>query len=491
MTIRKGALVIKGVTCKLWLPKRLTDPLVMRLYPRGRGHRVLDEIRHPFAIEGKILGFARGHAMLIRANEVWAPRASNRHHGKRRVETVIEADPIDLQILARRPRGKRRSTRMSTHTNYLLTPCPPLTPPAMVSRSYTGDVKIERIDETKFTLASGACLTFSNHYRSEDRDDGLLMWPELVATHKHNMSRDEFSRVEQEILEELDDFLAIVGFAARYHTVCVGVDATNADGEQLRFFRRNVTLPAHQEWDSDESVIDRADFAQFLPTAYSRFIASGPDVLLRHALQVVIPRGGRTGEGEFTSLYSALETVVLWYRRSRRLELIVESDHEWGRLQNDVRNFLKQHPVLQGKEPARKGQRAMILRKVGELRRVPFSVALSSFCEEYNVALDDLWPVIDDTRGEISLTDIRNRIVHGTPMTSREFHALIGAKQHMRWVVERALLAVLGWPLERSKVRPDFLARNLTAMIELQQDRADMRRMRENSAVDATTATDT
>ena len=182
-----------------------------------------------------------------------------------------------------------------------------------------------------------------------------------------------------------------------------------------------------------------------------------------------------TGEGEFTSLYAVLESIVLWYRKSKGFELIVADQEEWRMLQDDVRTFLKNHRVLQGSEPARKERRAMILRKVGELRRVPFAVALDKFCEEYGVKLDDLWPVLTDKRGEISLTDIRNRIVHGTPVSPTQFHALIGAKQHMRWVVERSLLAVLGWPLEKSKVRPDFLARNLTAMIELAQDRQDMK----------------
>jgi hypothetical protein len=475
VTIRKDEHVIKGIACKLWLPKRVTDPLVMRLYPRGTWRQTLEGIRHPFAIEGKIVGMGRGHVTHIRADEVWAPRASTRHHGKRRFETVVEAEPIDLQILERRPRGKRRPPRITTHTNYLLTSCPPLAPSGMQSSSYTGEVKIEHVQEAEFTLASGAHLTFSDHYRFEDRDDGMLMWPELVATHEHKVARRKFGQVDEKTLEELDDFLALVGFAARYRTVCVGISATNEEGEHFRFFRKNVTAPTDQEWDSNHSVIDLADIAEFLSVAYQRFIGSGPDPLLRHALHVVTPRMEKTGEGEFTSLYAALETIVLWYRKTKGLELIVEDENDWRTLQDEIRVFLKEHRVLEGKEPARKERRAMMLRKVGELRRVPFAVALNKFCEEYGVKLDDLWPVVDDKRGEISLTDIRNRIVHGTPVTPREFHALIGAKQHMRWVVERALLAVLGWPLERSKVRPDFLARNLTAMIELAQDRADMR----------------
>src|SRR5262249_12646740 len=118
-------------------------------------------------------------------------------------------------------------------------------------------------------------------------------------------------------------------------------------------------------------------------------------------------------------------------------------------------------------------------------RRVPFGTALERFCHEYDVQLDDLWPVVNDERGEVSLTGIRNRIVHGSTLTPRQFHALIGARWHMGGGLERALLAVVGWPLERSEVRRDFVARNLTAKIEMAQDREDIKG---TSAADAAVA---
>jgi hypothetical protein len=75
--------------------------------------------------------------------------------------------------------------------------------------------------------------------------------------------------------------------------------------------------------------------------------------------------------------------------------------------------------------------------------------------------------------------------VHGSTLNAQQEHALMGAEQHMRWTVERALLAVFAWPMERSKVRPAFLAEHLTAMIELQRDRAAMREPSPGDAVAA------
>ena len=473
-TLRKGTIVIRDVVCKVWLPRRVTDEVVMRLYPRQGWRATIGGLRPPFAIDGKVRGFSRQVVTSISATEVWTQNERTRSHGRSRSETIVDVDPIDLRVVHKQPREKATRRRMKVHTNYLLTQCPPLAPSTVRDKSYTGEIKMEDAHEVVFTLANGVHLRFTEHYRYEDRNDGELIYPELVATHEHEVLTRDFARVDERTLDQLDDFLALVGFGARYRTACLGIASSSEHADSLLFYRKDITVPPVQEWDSNHSVIDRADFVEFLSRAYEQFMASGPDDLLVNALHVVAPFGERTGESEFTALYAALESIVLWYRKRTALEFIIDDDVEWRRVQDDVRSMLKDHDLLRGNEAHQKERRGMIQRNVEALRRVPFAVALKKFCEKYAVNLDDLWPVVDNQRSEMSLTDIRNHLVHGRTLTTRQFHALIGAKQHMRWVVERSLLAIFGWPLERSKVRPDFLARNLSAMIELRQDRQDM-----------------
>jgi hypothetical protein len=476
-TLRNDTHVFRRVVCKLWLPRRLGDPVVMRLYPRTSRRSFTEDLRPPFALAGVVRGFSPGDVTSISAKEVWTPIARTRYHSKSRSETVIEAEPIDLTIVQRRPRPKRSRSLMKVYTSYLLTRCRPLTLFASRAMPYTGEVTMKDVEEFEFTLVGGTRLRFTEHYRYEEREDGTLTFRELVAVHEHMARPSDFARVDTTTLGQLDDFLALVSFGTRYRTACLGVSASSEHADSFRFYRGNVTVHSTEEWDFNDAVIDLADFREFLMVAYERFIAEGPDDLLRHALHVVAPRSERTGESEFTTLYAALESIVLWYRRKRGLEFIVEDNETWGTLQDEVRSFLKKHTVLAGSEPKKKERRGMILRKVGELRRVPFAVALDKFCREYDVKIDDLWPVVAEKNGQLSLTDIRNALVHGSTLTGRQFHAMIGAMQHMRWVVERSLLAVFGWPLNRSKVSPDFLKRNFTAMIELEQDRQDMTRV--------------
>lgn len=177
-------------------------------------------------------------------------------------------------------------------------------------------------------------------------------------------------------------------------------------------------------------------------------------------------------ESSFTTFYAALETIVLWYREKKGLVYIIEKDDDWKRFSGDIRKQVKAHALVQGDEPPQKAKRAMLSAKVNELRRVPFRTVADLLCDEYSISLDDLWP-LHGRPSEVSLTEIRHRIVHGGAFDRPQYQALIGAGEHMRWTVARVLLGVLGWPVERSQVSNEFL-QNFTMMTELKADREAM-----------------
>ncbi len=102
--------------------------------------------------------------------------------------------------------------------------------------------------------------------------------------------------------------------------------------------------------------------------------------------------------------------------------------------------------------------------KLPELNRVPLKAVLERFCTHYKLDLSAFWPVFG-LSSEVGLAKIRNRLVHGERLLEAvSSHALIAA-EHLRWVLEAMLIAVLGWPLEKAAIRPDRLS-NETAMSE-------------------------
>ncbi|MGA3035066.1 MAG: hypothetical protein ABSD70_17405 [Terracidiphilus sp.] len=66
--------------------------------------------------------------------------------------------------------------------------------------------------------------------------------------------------------------------------------------------------------------------------------------------------------------------------------------------------------------------------------------------------ISDLWPLIDGS-GTPSLNRIRNALVHGKVFTARgDFRSLSIAAENLQWLLERVLLATLGWEVDRSEV---------------------------------------
>jgi hypothetical protein len=81
------------------------------------------------------------------------------------------------------------------------------------------------------------------------------------------------------------------------------------------------------------------------------------------------------------------------------------------------------------------------------------------FAVRYPIDISDLWPLIDDL-GKPSLNRIRNALVHGRAFTARsDFQSLSIAAENLQWLLERVLLATLGWDVDRSDVSPNSLSR--------------------------------
>lgn len=63
---------------------------------------------------------------------------------------------------------------------------------------------------------------------------------------------------------------------------------------------------------------------------------------------------------------------------------------------------------------------------------------------------------------EWPLSEIRNKLVHGATFSYRHDGVLHCATENLKWTVDRMLLAILKYPVERTSARRDYLARVMT-----------------------------
>lgn len=213
-------------------------------------------------------------------------------------------------------------------------------------------------------------------------------------------------------------------------------------------FRQAADAPAHIS--SKRALVDESNLEEFRTTAGAVIRRTELQDILLRAISFSLPAEGCSLESSFITLYSALESALTFFRRQDDYEIIPPEN--FRQMERDLRKWLKQHPLLMNET----AKRSLIYEKIRELNRFPFSHVFQNFCERYSLDLSDLWPLIGRPDAW-PLMEIRHRLVHGDPFASRPYEAMLCAREHLRWTVERMLLSLLGWPVARSNVSPESL----------------------------------
>lgn len=450
-TIKADDFQIEGVRCKLYLPPRLTDPISLIFFPTTEQARILgDKLTWRFSVYGE-LHHGPDYVTKIHAENVYSGGVSTKWVADV-TESSLTAEPVDLWVDVIRPFDSPE-IKGKIQGSFWLTPNKLLSPAQTVSTSYTGDVKVKTLRKIKFILPGGMQVGFTNRYRFQKNENGdRISFHELVAEFEAERSIGAIADLKGEPLGHLEDLLRLASLAARQSCVCLGYDAVSEEG-LTEYYRRDVTIPLIKEAGGRE-LIEQVDIEEFLNVAYHKFTELGRNELVRKAINFTIPKEGQIFEGAFMSLYSALETLVLYFRREHNLEMVFSDDEEaWGHIKTDLMLWLKNHPRLKDE----KDKRTLLYENLSALARISFRTAFLKCCDYYSVDLQDLWP-ITGSAGGWSLSTIRNKLVHGEYFNRQQLRSLLSASEHLRWTVERLLLALLGWNVSRSKVSPEKLS---------------------------------
>jgi len=358
-------------------------------------------------------------------------------------DTIVVADMVefitDQPII--------RETEETTG-RYLLSPIFLLSPVKQLEPSYTGEVKL--LDMPKylsFTLYDGTQIKFDEYYQyREGADNSMILTPYLVGEFEVDGANSDFIPSYKNI----DDFMMLASFAARERSVCLGWELETASS--IRKCYRWVTVPKRdKELGMVEALIFSNEFGAFIKSANEVFQSSEHKTLLREAVCGVLEREDAILT-EYLKLYSALETLVLIFRKENSLEYILD---EFPKLGRKIKAVIKEYLP----ESASVKRRRLLYNNLSGLNRVAFSEAFSEFKQQYGLDLTDLW-CVDGGTG--SLADIRNRLVHGDKFEEHEQKALSIAAYHLRFVLERCLLAYLGWPdvNARTGIHPGMVQRD-------------------------------
>lgn len=393
-----------------------------------------------------------GDINIITSRQTLITKHKRTGWGPSLTEHVIPGDPWDIQIDTIF-QNREADTAPKTEGHFWLSRNQLLSNVSGKSFSFTGEVKVDKLAPLELTLANGLSVSFTEHsrYLNWERDD-TLMFEENVAEFQVPGVRFGTS-IFTDSLEHIDDVLRLVSFVGEYRCVCVGWRAMDSKG--VTDFHRSRSVPSERAPSVHDALIEYLHFADFLPAAYKAFVEVKTNAALRRALDYVVPDRRDSLESSYIMLYAAVETLVLFFRRQQHLEFIFNDESEWIQLRSDLQKWLKCHPMLSDK----KEKRPFVYEKLPELTRYSFSAAFKKFCDHYGVDLSDLWPMVGGG-SEDSLSAIRNKLVHGEVYQPKHYRALMGAREHLRWSVYRMIFGMLQWPIDRTKIDAEYVARS-------------------------------
>lgn len=456
VTVSAANKSIRNVLCRIFLPLKHSDPLQVQLSPTPSQSLALDD-SPDLQLSAVLKNMAGDYSGTIEATDLFVTKFS-RQWGGRAAENVIIAEPMSLTIFETLPARKDPKSHRITG-RFWLTPSALLSRPIISEYRHTGEVKIRRGKRWRFHLHKGLSIVLNYwHKHIELGDEGVGTYRELVAEYSVRGAKGAAKKLwTQTTTECLDDFLLISSFAARRRTVCTGWDFRDSKG-WTRHYRRGITIPTTKKKPHlNEVLIQPEHFKNFVDQAYKKLrqLPERERIFLRQALQYVIPREKRTLEMSYITFCSAIETLVSSYNETTRIGNVI-SAHDWKRLYADLKTFLKSHAVLSSTPNARK----LLYEKLPELNRVAFGTSALRLCESYSVNVDDLWPLTDNDGG-LSLLGIRNKLIHGGTLTHTQGYALMAAREHLQWTVERLLLGLFEWPVSDTTVSKEYLEKNL------------------------------
>lgn len=397
---------VSGVVCGVFLPKRLTDPIKLRFQPTPaqatRLNLALLAARLPEMSFNATTRFGN-RRIVFSADKVWCSSISTGHRYGIPFVSDFTGEPTDFHMthFGIGAPARRRGA-------FSLTPNRVINTGMIIIPSYTGNVRVRRAPRPRFSLRNGVRLVFTKHfsYEKDDRDEAIS-FSELAAEFRLTGKTQNISDVSK----DLDDFLLLSSFAARHRCVSLGWTYTDSRGNIVHHYRRDIAIPKEKDISSRDTLIDITEFPKFIRAAYRRFCGFTEKDQFGRAIYPLISDADKTTEMSYFSLFSGLESALLFADRTFHI-------------------FPRGHR--------------------------PLHERWTVFHAKYSVDISDLWPVTDKTNG-ITLVQLRNKVAHGEYLNPGQTLALLYAREHLRWAVERVVLSLLGWPVAKSRVRAGSL----------------------------------
>jgi hypothetical protein len=425
------------------MPERSHDALRLVFLLDTSTYHALTGGVGPFDLTGKI---GEGPSSLeVTAQEVWTGRGNQRFWGPDISEGYLLGHPRILRIIRKDPEipsNKLRGTFNITYSRLLS--------PFDHSAFYPdGTVSWSRAKRLNFHLSPDLLLVFDHEYHRKaiGQRGEFLVWPELIA--KVEADVPPASGGLEPYIPMIDDLLLLVSFVEGRGCACLKA-TWGFGGEFVQLYRLDRVVPPERIAPIGEFLIEFEDLLAFLHSAHDRLRQSPQRDLIWSALADITDPGDYTIGANFVRMFTALETLVLAFRRENNLEFVLDTSSQRKKLRRIVKGALEESSLL-ANDPDKLG---LVYENLPSLDRVSFPTALAKMAETLRIEISDTWPILSSPSSSgITLVSIRNMLVHGEHFSELEWDFIDEAGLSLRVLVQRFLLAMLGWDYRQSLSR--------------------------------------
>jgi hypothetical protein len=436
-----GTLVAQGIRSKLILNEiKYSEPLLL-LYPTKEK---LGNINHLFEVEIKgILELAGGQvAGEIHIPKAWIGNSNRVQFGTSWEECIIEITPYEI-YQKDYLENQKEETNAKHSITFFLTENRMLRPWGIIEQSFTGEVKSEFHPRVTLNFGNGWIGTFEDHHqyakaRIEDINGDFSMSKLALNLKKENRNPLTIQDVRT-ISEVLDRLLLYLSLGSSQRTTWVSW--ASQIGTEFVEYHRLISIPQEVSRYEDSLISEMLfhSFSQHCLDYLSK--KESLDLYLPLLCFISADNPSKTVESEFVSLFISLETLLhLYGERYDKTKHFETNDWE-----NIAAHLIK---AIDGIEFLNKETKTFLTDKIGLFNQTSINFLYGDFCRVMQVDNSDLWPV--SGKG-LSLSRIRNKLIHGN--LSDDELSLSFAKIHLKWIVERCLLATMGWKNDHSADR--------------------------------------
>lgn len=447
-TLKGNLIEIPNVLCTISLPLVHDGKVPIACSFDARDPSPM-QLGFEFSLAATVFDLGGNKQSEFRAGRVYWLKHTTEHYSSKRGNAVLHAEAVDFTTTRFFP--KETMLEYGESSSFWLTPSVLLRPAAFIERRFDTGTKYDTHNVRTYDLPEMSGTRFESHLIYHDEPDRTFSASDHLVAVVH---KPQESSIEHQ-LENLERFLTLTSFAERHRCVCYRYSARKP-GQVSEHFRGDITIPEiSKDRSFKDTLVDISHFEAFVATAYPRFLASTYGRYLSDAMMKLAYQSYRTLESEYIAYFAGLENLLNAYREQKVQPGILAAP-EWKTFENDLRSFIKQHALF-NKDP---GKRALLYEKTGELNRLSLGAMLQDFTKDVGVDLAGLWPVAEKLSDGVNLYQIRNQIVHGRLLPHSGFDPLIAAKEHLRWVLERCVLALLGWEVAKSRACNPHLQRS-------------------------------